>query len=61
MPTIPEIPAKFRQAIYAIVAFAGTIVAIPELVPAPYQAKVIAAIAAVTNLLAAFHVTKPEA
>lgn len=56
---LKSVPAKYRQALYALVSVAGTLVAIPGLVPGPYQVKVAAAVAAATNLLAIFHVT-PE-
>ena len=56
------IPAKYRQLAYAVVSLASAVVAIPGVipvsVPAPVAAKIIAALASLTSLLAAGNVDK---
>lgn len=53
------IPAKYRQVVYAVVALASAVVAVPGLIPGPIAAKVTAAVAALTSVLAAGNVDKP--
>ncbi len=58
-PLKNAIPAKYRQVVYAVVALASAVVAIPDLVPGPLAAKITAAIASLSSLLAAGNVS-PE-
>lgn len=53
------IPAKYRQAVYAVVALVSAIVAIPDLIPGPWATKAAAAAATLSSLLAAGNVSKP--
>lgn len=53
------IPAQYRKLIYAVVAAASAVVAVPDLIPASYVVKVTAVVAALSSILAAGNVDKP--
>lgn len=54
------LPAKVRKVIYIIVTVASAIVAVPDLVPAPIAAKIVAVVAALSSVLAALNVTPAD-
>lgn len=53
------IPARYRQVVYAVVALASAVVAVPGLVPGPIAVKLTALVATLSSLLAAGNVEKP--
>lgn len=50
---------KYRQVVYALVGLASAVVAVPGLVPGPLAAKIAAAVASLSSLLAVSNVSKP--